>query len=94
LEAGVLIGFLLRHAFLLQSIVSDQNVSESIKKHRVNWKREKAVTEQANRWTEARLSRAIQILGEAILAIRRNAALADALAIRALWSIALAVSRR
>jgi DNA polymerase III subunit delta len=94
LDAAVLIGFLLRHAILLQLILSDQNVAESIKKHRVNWKREKAVTEQANRWTEARLTRAIQILGDATLAIRRNAALSDALAIRALWSIALAVSRR
>jgi DNA polymerase III subunit delta len=94
LDAGVLIGFVLRHAFLLQSIVADQNVAESIKKHRVNWKREKLVTEQANRWNDARLARAIQILGDATLAIRRNAALSDALAIRALWSIALAVSRR
>jgi DNA polymerase III subunit delta len=98
LEAGVLLGFALRHAFLLQSIKrnsgNNQNVGESIKSARVSWKREKAVAEQINRWTETRLERAVQILGDAVLAIRRNAALSDALAIRALWSLALSVQRR
>jgi DNA polymerase III subunit delta len=98
LEAGVLLGFALRHAFLLQSIKrgsgGNQNVAESIKSARVAWKREKAVTEQISRWTETRLERAVQILGEAVFAIRRNAALSDALAIRALWSLALSVQRR
>ncbi len=98
LEAGVLLGFALRHAFLLQAMkrgaFGNKTVSETIKAARVSWKREKPVAEQLERWTETRLERAVQILGEAVLAIRRNAALAEALAIRALWSLALSVQRR
>ncbi len=98
LESGVLLGFALRHAFLLQAIRRDmesgRNVSESVKSFRVSWKREKAVTEQISRWTETRLERAIQILGDAVLNIRRNAALSEALAVRSLWSLALSVQRR
>jgi DNA polymerase III subunit delta len=95
MEPGVLLGFALRHAFLLQAILRDnRNAAESIKAHRVSWKREKAVTDQINRWTETRLDRAVQILGDAVFSVRRNAALGEAFAIRALWSLALAVSRR
>jgi DNA polymerase III subunit delta len=95
MEPGVLLGFALRHAFLLQAILRDsRNAAESIKAHRISWKREKAVTDQVNRWTESRLDRAVQILGDAVFSVRRNAALGEAFAIRALWSLALAVSRR
>jgi DNA polymerase III subunit delta len=95
MEPGVLLGFALRHAFLLQAILRDnRNAAESIKAHRISWKREKAVTDQINRWTEGRLDRAVQILGDAVFSVRRNAALGEAFAIRALWSLALAVSRR
>ncbi len=98
LEAGVLLGFALRHVFLLQAmkrgVYGNKTVPETIKSARISWKREKAVAEQLDRWTDARLDRAVQILGDAVLAIRRNAALAEALAIRALWSLALSVQRR
>lgn len=98
LEAGVLLGFALRHTFLLQAIKRDtdggRSVSESIKSFRVSWKREKAVSEQINRWTESRLERAVHVLGDAVLNIRRNAALSEALAVRSLWSLALSVQRR
>lgn len=96
-DPGVLLGFALRHAFLLQSIKRrqpNQSASESIKAHRINWKREKAIGEQVERWLDNRLERAVQLLAEAIYAIRRTPALGEALAIRALWSLALAVSRR
>lgn len=97
-DAAVLLGFVLRHIFLLSSIKQaasqNQNVSESIKAHRISWKREKAVAEQVDRWTLARLDRATQIIAQATLNIRRNAPLAEALAIRALWSLALSVSRK
>jgi len=97
LDPGVLLGFALRHVFLLQSIkrgMKDQSASESIRSHRVNWKREKAIAEQLDRWIDARLDRGVQLLSEAVFAIRRAPPLGDALAIRALWSLALAVSRR
>jgi hypothetical protein len=35
----------------------------------------------------------VQIIGEATLAVRRNASLGDATAIRAFWSLALSVGR-
>jgi DNA polymerase III subunit delta len=98
MDAAVLLGFALRHAFVLLSIADQvaegRSALESIKSHRVHWKREKAVTDQVNRWSIPRLDRAVQILSEATLNTRRIAALDDALAIRALWSLALAVSRR
>jgi len=97
-DAGVILGFALRHAFLLQAIDRDRgskrNAAESIKPYRINWKREKAVTAQVDRWPSTRLDRVVQILNEAVLASRRQPALADATAIRALWSIALAAGRR
>jgi DNA polymerase-3 subunit delta len=96
-DPGVLLGFALRHVFLLQSIkrgMQNQSAAESIKSHRVNWKREKAILEQVDRWIDARLERSVQLLADAVYAIRRAPTLGDALAIRALWSLALAVTRR
>jgi DNA polymerase-3 subunit delta len=93
-EPGVILGFALRHAFTLQAILRDRNGNESIKAHRINWKREKAVLGQLDRWNGPRLERVVQILSDAILAIRRQATLGEPTAIRALWSIALAAGRR
>jgi DNA polymerase III subunit delta len=98
MDAGALLGFAIRHGLLLLSIneqiASGQSVSESIKSHRVSWKRERNVETHVGRWPEARLKRAIQGLGDAVFNARRTATLADALAIRALWSLALSASRR
>jgi DNA polymerase III subunit delta len=98
MDAGVILGFAIRHAFLLLSlneqIASGQSASESMKSHRVSWKRERIVEAHVNRWPEARLKRAIQSLSDAVFNARRTAALADALAIRALWSLALLASKR
>jgi DNA polymerase III subunit delta len=96
-DASVLLGFALRHALLLQSIRRDidsgRNATESVKASRVMWKRERIVTDQVSKWTEIRLSRAIQIIGDAVFNIRRTAPLAEAIAIRSLWSLALSVSK-
>jgi DNA polymerase III subunit delta len=98
MDASVLLGFALRHALLLlaisEQVADGHSAAESVKSHRVHFKRERSVIEQANRWTGQRLHRAIQIIHEATLNARKNAALSDAMAIRALWSLALAVSRR
>lgn len=98
LDAGTLLGDALRHAFLLLAILEQneagRTVSESIKSQRISWKREKAIEAQMKRWTESRLKTAILNLGEAVFKIRRTAALGDALAIRALWSLAISASRR
>ena len=97
-DPAVLLGFGMRQAFLLQAICRDvggkRNAAESVKPYRINWKREKTVVAQVERWTESRLERAIQILSEAVLTARRQPALAEPIAVRALWSLALAASRR
>ncbi len=93
-DAAVILGFALRHAFTLQAMVRDRNGSESTKGPRIHWKREKAVANQLERWTAARLERVVQILADAVLSTRRQPALAEATAIRAFWSIALAAGRR
>jgi DNA polymerase III subunit delta len=97
LDPGVLMGFALRHCFLLQSIRAMQgdnrNASESMKRNGVNWKRERAVADHVDRWTDLRLVRAVQIVGDAIFNIRKQANLGEATAIRALWSLGLSVRR-
>jgi DNA polymerase-3 subunit delta len=60
----------------------------------VHFTREKLVGEALRMWTPARLLRAMQQLAEASLDIRRNAALAEAIAQRTLLSIAVNARRR
>jgi DNA polymerase-3 subunit delta len=97
MEPGVLLGFALRHIFQLQQARREtecgKSPAEAAKSVRVHFRRERAFAEQLQRWQDVRLARAVQIVGDAMLAVRRNAALAEAMAIRALWSIALAISR-
>jgi DNA polymerase III subunit delta len=95
---GVLLGFALRHALLLQTcraeMSGDRTASESVKNKGIHFKRLPKAAEQVSRWTAVRLERAIQILGDATLASRKTAALGEAIAVRALWSLALAVGRK
>lgn len=97
MEPGVLLGFALRHSFQLQSgrreMDGGASPAEAARKLRINFKRERAFGEQLSRWPDVRLQRAVQIIGDATLAVRRNAALAEATAIRAFWSLALSVGR-
>jgi DNA polymerase-3 subunit delta len=60
----------------------------------VHFTREKPVAEALRLWTPLRLLRAMQQLAETSLEARRNAALAEALAQRALLSIAVSARRR
>jgi DNA polymerase III subunit delta len=97
MEPGVLLGFGLRHAFQLQQarreVDGGSSPAEAAKLQRIHFKRERAFAEQVNRWQDVRLTRAVQILGDAVLSVRRNAALGEAAAIRAFWSLALSISR-
>jgi DNA polymerase III subunit delta len=97
MEPGVLLGFALRHAFQLQQGLREMeggaSPAEAAKKLRIHFRRERGFAEQLGRWREARLVRAVQIIGDATLAVRRTAALGEATAIRAFWSLALAVQR-
>jgi DNA polymerase-3 subunit delta len=60
----------------------------------VHFTREKPVGEALRTWTPARLLRAMEQLAGASLDIRRNAALAEAIAHRTLLSIAVSARRR
>jgi DNA polymerase-3 subunit delta len=60
----------------------------------VHFSREKLVGEALRAWTAPRLLRAMQQLAEASLEARRNAALAEAIAQRALLSLAVSARRR
>ncbi|MGL4242952.1 MAG: DNA polymerase III subunit delta [Beijerinckiaceae bacterium] len=97
MDPGVLLGFALRHIFQLQAgrrlVDGGSSAAEAAKTLRIHFRRERAFAEQLQRWQDVRLARAIQIMGEAALSVRRNAALGEAMAIRALWSVALASSR-
>jgi DNA polymerase III subunit delta len=97
MEPGVLLGFALRHLFQLRQarrlVDGGASPAEAAKTLRINFKRERSFIEQTTRWRDDRLLRAVQIVGDATLAVRRNAALAEAIAIRAFWSLALSVAR-
>jgi DNA polymerase III subunit delta len=97
MEPGVLLGFALRHALQLMEgrhlMDGGKRAAEATEALRLHFKRKAAFAEQLTRWTDSRLQRAVQILGDATLAVRRNAALAEATAIRAFWSLALSVGR-
>jgi len=60
----------------------------------VHFTREKAVGEALRAWTAPRLVRAMEQLAEASLDMRRNAALAEAIAQRTLLSISVSARRR
>lgn len=97
MEPGVLLGFALRHALQLMEgrhlMEGGKRAADATEAMRIHFKRKAAFTEQLTRWTEPRLQRAVQILGDATLAVRRNATLGEAMAIRAFWSLALSVGR-
>ncbi|MGL5114061.1 MAG: DNA polymerase III subunit delta, partial [Beijerinckiaceae bacterium] len=99
LDAAVLLGTALRHALLLRDLL-DQVGSEppakfiAAPRNNIHWRRQRAVLDQLGRWTQPRLDKAIIVIGEAILGCRREPRLAEATAIRTLWSLGLAGNRR
>jgi DNA polymerase III subunit delta len=97
MEPGVLLGFALRHAFQLlegrQQMEGGKRAAEAAEAMRIHFRRKAAFADQLTRWSEARLTRAVQVIGDAVLAVRRNAALAEATSIRAFWSLALSLGR-
>jgi DNA polymerase III subunit delta len=99
LDAAGLLGIALRHALLLRDLIDQAGNEPPAKlvassRNNIHWRRQRAVADQLNKWTESRLDKAITIIGEAVLACRREPRLADATAIRTLWSLGLAGNRR
>jgi DNA polymerase III subunit delta len=89
-DPGVLVGFALRHAFTLLATLAEQGDLKAVmQRHRLHWSRERSVGIQRQRWSESRLLNAIQALQEAVLQTRKVPRLDDAIAVRALWAVAL-----
>ncbi|MEJ0094906.1 MAG: DNA polymerase III subunit delta [Methylocella sp.] len=94
-DASALLGAALRHALILHR--SRLNTEAGARAHdgpherpAFGFRRSDAFDRHLRAWTAARLARAIEILGEAVGKTRREPKLAEATALRALWTIALA----
>ncbi|MGI6247114.1 MAG: DNA polymerase III subunit delta [Pseudochelatococcus sp.] len=98
-DAGVLLGFVLRHALtLLPARLAIENgdsapAAQVEGMRSLHFRRKAAVERQLRLWPHAHLVRVARDLGTAIAATRRNATLAEALAQKALWPIAAAARR-
>lgn len=86
----------LNHAMTLRRLVEAQrsNNPAAIKAERLHFKREDRVKRQAANWDAPLLARAIGVLAGAREQSRRTPALDETIALRALWSVALAARRR
>ncbi|MGV6874511.1 DNA polymerase III subunit delta [Pseudochelatococcus sp. B33] len=98
-DAGVLLGFVLRHALALARArhaieAGGETPSSAMEGMRaLHFKRKAAVERHLRLWTGADLTRIVRELGTATANTRRNAALAPELAQKTLWTIALGARR-
>jgi hypothetical protein len=58
------------------------------------WGGAKTLVPQIKRWNSARMLRAVTLLAEGVRNCRRDQRLSDVIAVRTLWSVALAAGRR
>lgn len=72
----------------LEARAKDPDLSIFKKANRVHFSRANAFDNAAQRWSAARLDRALDLVSETIINTRRNARLAEPLTVRALWSLA------
>lgn len=72
----------------LEARAKDPDLSIFKKANRVHFSRASAFDNAAQRWSTARLDRALDLVSETIINTRRNARLAEPLTVRALWSLA------
>ena len=70
------------------------SVDFAMKRSGIHFSRERIVGDGLRLWSAPRLAKAMQQLADTALEARRNAALADAIAERALLSLAMAARRR
>lgn len=92
LDAGVMLGAVLRHALALlkarQAMDAGRSAKEVVGTMRLPYPRIAPTEAALNAWTTAKLSEAIDQLGAAILASRRDAELGRTAATRCLWTLA------
>jgi DNA polymerase-3 subunit delta len=100
-EAGVLLGFALRHATWLHRAKLDllagsspDHVLGTAIRVGISFKRKPLIERQLKLASGEALGRAVMRLGEAIGKARREPGLAQSLALRTLWTIALSVQNR
>jgi DNA polymerase III subunit delta len=98
-DAGVLLNAAMRHAFALKKFTSSRTISGdalkfAIKSQGMYFKRQGSVEQQLRLWNTERLEKTIAQLADAVLSVRRNARIGDAIATRALWTIALGAKRK
>ncbi len=92
-DANMLLGMALRHGLSLHRARLDfeaAGAEAGDARVRNTYGRAAAADRQMRAWTSARLARAVSILAEAIGKVRREPRLAEVIAVRALWSVALA----
>lgn len=98
-DAGVLLGFVLRHGLTLARArngieANGGSPASAVEGMRsLHFKRKAAVERHLRLWTGTDLTRVVREVGTATGNTRRNAALAPELAQKTLWSIALAARR-
>ena len=97
-DAGMLVGAVLRHAYVLQkariAIESGTDFTAAETAARMHFKRKDAFRRQLRNWSAAGLDEVIERLADAQATVRRNPRLAGAALSRALLGIALAAVRR
>jgi DNA polymerase-3 subunit delta len=97
-DAGTLLGYALRHALMLAQarvgVDRGAPTAAAVKTMRgLYFKRESAVERQLRVWTTPMLRGAVVDLGAGVASTRRQAGLASELALKCLWSVALAARR-
>ncbi|MBV9221934.1 MAG: DNA polymerase III subunit delta [Methylobacteriaceae bacterium] len=100
-DPGVLVGAALRHGLALHRARLDLDggrpvgeVIDSGGRFGLYFKRRQAFESQVQRWSAAKLARAIDALADAIAKCRLEPRLGEAIAARALWAVALATPHR
>jgi len=92
-DANMLLGMALRHALSLHKARLDFDKSGGRDGQRPSFGRMAALDKQMRASPAPQLARAVNILSEAVGRVRREPRLSDAIAIRALWAVALAVAK-
>jgi DNA polymerase-3 subunit delta len=92
LDAGVMLGGVLRHALALlkarQSVDAGRGVKDAVAAMRLPYPRIATTEAALSAWTTPKLVEAISLLGATMLAVRRDADTGKSAAVRALWTMA------
>lgn len=92
LDPGVMLGAVLRQALSLlkarQAVDAGKGVRDVVGTMRLPYPRIATTEAALNAWSTAKLTEAVGLLGNAVLATRQNADMGRAVATRALWTLA------